>query len=114
YLENSDDTRNTPAAPLVASLMSKGAEVRIHDPYVKEWEFSPQKIKSDIEKTLENSDCIALVTKHAEYYGLDLDHVKSLMRTPGIVDGRNVFDQETVEAAGYEYRCIGKQGAKRS
>jgi UDP-N-acetyl-D-mannosaminuronic acid dehydrogenase len=114
YLENSDDTRNTPAAPLVASLMSKGAEVRIHDPYVKDWEFGPQEIKADIEKSIENSDCLALVTKHAEYYDFDLDHVKSLMRTPAIVDGRNVFDQDAVEKAGFEYRCIGKRGAERA
>ena len=114
YLENSDDTRNTPAAPLVASLMSKGAEVRIHDPYVKDWEFGPQEIEADIEKSIENSDCLALVTKHAEYYDFDLDHVKSLMRTPAIVDGRNVFDQDAVEKAGFEYRCIGKRGAERA
>lgn len=113
YLENSDDTRNTPAAPLVASLMSKGAEVRIHDPYVKDWEFGPQEIEADIEKAIENSDCLALVTKHAEYYDLDLNHVKSLMRTPAIVDGRNVFNQNALEEAGFEYRCIGKRGAER-
>ena len=39
YLENSDDTRNTPAAVLAAALQSRGATVRLHDPYVREWEF---------------------------------------------------------------------------
>ncbi|MBN2228008.1 MAG: nucleotide sugar dehydrogenase, partial [Candidatus Thorarchaeota archaeon] len=41
YLEDSDDTRNTPAAVLAAALQSRGAIVRLHDPYVKEWEFGP-------------------------------------------------------------------------
>jgi len=113
YLENSDDTRNTPAAPLVASLQSKGATVRLHDPHVREWDFNSMEIERDIMKAAEGSDCLVLVTKHKEYYSLDLDKMKSTMRTPAIVDGRNVFDREKVESKGFEYRCVGKSGAKR-
>ena len=113
YLENSDDTRNTPAATLAAALMAKGAKVVLHDPYVTKWEFGSQKIKTDIVAAAKGSDCLALVTKHQEYYSLNLEKVKKVMRTPVIVDGRNVFDQEIVEASGFEYRCVGKRGARR-
>ena len=110
YLEDSDDTRNTPAASLIATLQAKGASVRIHDPYVQELDFSPLPVEKDIIESVKESDCLALVTKHADYYSLDLEEIKSNMRTLVIVDGRNVFDQDDVLARGFEYRCIGKRG----
>jgi UDP-N-acetyl-D-mannosaminuronic acid dehydrogenase len=113
YLENADDTRNTPAATLVGALQAKGAEVNLHDPYVQSWEFGPHEIEKDIMKAAKGSDCLALVTKHQEYFSLDLDKVKAAMRTPVIVDGRNVFNMEEVIAKGFEYRCVGKYGIQR-
>jgi UDPglucose 6-dehydrogenase len=50
------------------------------------------------------------VTKHSQYFKLDLDKIKKVMRTPTIVDGRNVFDTQSVIAKGFEYRAIGKRG----
>ena len=110
YLENPDDTRNTPAAPLVLLLQSKGAKVKLHDPYVKDWELAANAIERDIFEAAKESDCLALVTKHAEYSSLDFD--KSVMRTPAVVDGRNVFDQDIMSEKGFEYRCMGKAGAR--
>lgn len=113
YLEDSDDTRNTPAATLIASLQAKGATVRIHDPYVQTWEFSRHEVLRDVVEAARGSDCLALVTKHRQYFSLDLEAIRDVMRTPTIVDGRNVFDRKTVEDLGFEYRCIGKVGIRR-
>ncbi|MHA2227564.1 MAG: nucleotide sugar dehydrogenase [Candidatus Thorarchaeota archaeon] len=113
YLENSDDTRNTPAAALVGTLNAKGAEVRIHDPYVRDWDFGPHEILTDLREAAKDSDCLALVTKHEDYLSLDLSDLKRIMRTPVIVDGRNVFDTDTVKKNGFEYRCVGKVGIQR-
>jgi len=113
YLENSDDTRNSPAATLIAALMSKGAQVRIHDPFVQTWEFTPHEIQRDIIEAAKDSDCLALVTKHNEYFEMDLDRIVKVMRTPVIVDGRNVFDANDLVSRGFEYRCVGKVGIKR-
>jgi len=113
YLENSDDTRNTPAAVLAAALQSRGATVRLHDPYVKEWEFGPQEIETDIMKAAKDADCLALVTKHQQYFSLDFDALKSVMKTPVLVDGRNVYDTKTITDMGFEYRCVGKKGVQK-
>jgi UDP-N-acetyl-D-mannosaminuronic acid dehydrogenase len=113
YLENADDTRNSPAATLIGALQAKGAEVVLHDPYVRDWDLGPQEIERDLMEAVKDSDCIALVTKHKDYYNLDLDKIKKAMRTPTIVDGRNVFDMDEVVSKGFEYRCVGKQGVKR-
>jgi UDP-N-acetyl-D-mannosaminuronic acid dehydrogenase len=110
YLENADDTRNTPAAAFVEALEERGAHVVLHDPFVREWDFGTYKIERDLRKAAKNSDCIALVTKHKDYLKLDFDDLRDLMRTPTLVDGRNVFDKDTVISKGFEYRAIGKVG----
>jgi UDP-N-acetyl-D-mannosaminuronic acid dehydrogenase len=114
YLENSDDTRNTPAAPLIGAIQAKGAVVRLHDPYVHQWEFTNHEVLRDIYKAATESDCLVLVTKHKEYSSLDFEKLKKLMRTPVIVDGRNVFDRDELDAKGFEYRAVGKAGIRRT
>jgi UDPglucose 6-dehydrogenase len=51
---------------------------------------------------------MVIATKHKPYFSLDLKKVKSLMRTPIIVDGRNVLDRAKAEKAGFLYKGIGK------
>jgi len=108
YLENSDDIRNSPAEPLIHTLRGKGAWVMAHDPYV--WGYEGQELTRDLDEALRGADCLALVTKHQMYFDLDLEQVKGLMRTPIIVDGRNVFDAQACRKAGFIYRGIGKGG----
>jgi UDP-N-acetyl-D-mannosaminuronic acid dehydrogenase len=106
YLEDSDDVRNTPAEPLIHALRARGAWVMAHDPYV--WGYEGEELTRDLDEALREADCLALVTKHQMYFGLDLEHMKSLMRTPIIVDGRNVFSAQACREAGFIYRGIGK------
>ena len=106
YLEDSDDTRNTPAYALIRDLEAKGAEIIAHDPYVRH--FPEADLTRDLDAALAGADCAAIVTKHRQYYDLDLSRVKDLMRTPIIVDGRNVIDRKEAERAGHLYQGIGK------
>lgn len=109
YLEDSDDTRNTPSIPLIKALKEKGARVIAHDPYVRESEVEIEvEITRDLDKAIQGADCVAIVTRHSDYLKLDLSRVKELMRMPAIVDGRNVFDKETCLKAGFTYRGVGK------
>lgn len=113
YLENSDDTRNTPALALSNALESRGARVVLHDPYVQVWDLGPHEIERDLNIAARNSDCLALVTKHREYFDIDFAKLGKLMRTKTLVDGRNVYDEESIESHGFEYRAIGKAGLRK-
>ncbi|MFW9794253.1 MAG: nucleotide sugar dehydrogenase [Candidatus Thorarchaeota archaeon] len=106
YLENSDDTRNSPAFTLIKALEVVGALPVVHDPYVEE--SNGLKPVSDLKSALKDSDCLVLVTAHDEYTSLDLNEVKKLMKTPVIVDGRKVFDKEECISKGFIYRGVGQ------
>lgn len=106
YLEDSDDVRNTPSYDLVRELEADGAEVVAHDPYVNG--FPEADLTKDLNHALRSADCMVIATRHKPYFKLNLKEVKSLMRTPIIVDGRNVIDRAKAEKAGFLYRGIGK------
>jgi UDP-N-acetyl-D-mannosaminuronic acid dehydrogenase len=106
YLENSDDTRNTPAYAVVSRLAARGAEVIAHDPYVRE--FPEAELTRDFAQAVKGADAVVIITKHKDYYSLDLTSLKKAMRTPIIIDGRDVIDPNAARAAGFLYRGIGK------
>jgi UDP-N-acetyl-D-mannosaminuronic acid dehydrogenase len=106
YLEDSDDTRNTPAVPVIEAIQDKGASVVAHDPYVRDLEG--YELTRNLEMALRDADAAVVVTKHREYFDLDLARLKEMMRTPILVDGRNVFDAAAGRAAGLTYKAIGK------
>ncbi len=109
YLENSDDTRNTPAYDVVARLKDHGADVIAHDPYVRE--FPEAELTKDLETAARGADALLIVTKHKDYYAIDLAALKKVMRDHIIVDGRDVIDPKAALAAGFLYRGIGKGNA---
>jgi UDP-N-acetyl-D-mannosaminuronic acid dehydrogenase len=98
YLENSDDTRNTPAAVLAKLLSARGAQVIAHDPYVREVDWLRElgdgntvPITKELDKALDGADCAVLVTKHQEYSELSPSRIRNKMRTALLVDGRNTL-----------------------
>jgi UDP-N-acetyl-D-mannosaminuronic acid dehydrogenase len=84
YLENSDDTRNSPSAVLVEELEKEGAEAVINDPYVKDYQ-------GDLLAMARGCDAVVLMVKHLEYQSFDLSEIVKSLRNPLLVDGRGLF-----------------------
>ena len=101
YLEDSGDTRNSPSRVLVERLRELGAEVVIHDPWVREY-------KGEILERVEGSDAVALMVAHQAYRELDLNALRSLLRTPILIDGRGVFEATLERVAGLLYQSVGR------
>jgi UDP-N-acetyl-D-mannosaminuronic acid dehydrogenase len=106
YLENADDTRNSPAFMLVKALEILGAQPIVHDPYVKS--SDDVVLTNDIEEALRDANCVALVTAHDEYRKIDLENTKKLMQTPIIIDGRNLFNKQECIDKGFIYKGVGR------
>lgn len=101
YLENSDDTRNSPSEALVNLLRERGVETSIHDPYVVEY-------AGDVLNAAQGCDAVVVMVAHSQYRALDLGLVRSALRTPLLVDGRHVFRAGDARAAGLTYRAVGE------
>jgi UDP-N-acetyl-D-mannosaminuronic acid dehydrogenase len=100
YKGNTDDTRNSPAIPLITRLEELGAEVAVHDPYVKGY-------SDELEKVVTGSDCVVVMAAHDQYRDLNLENLKTQLRMPVLVDGRNIFEKEKVQIAGIIYKGVG-------
>lgn len=105
FLRDSDDTRNSPSLVIIDHL-DKDHDLIVHDPFVQK-PYKAEMVR-EIEKALKGADCAVFVTDHSCYRDLDLGSVKKLMRTPIVIDGRNLFDKETCERLGFAYKGIGK------
>jgi UDP-N-acetyl-D-mannosaminuronic acid dehydrogenase len=109
YLENSDDTCNTPSFTLVNRLEELGARVRIHDPYVSQY-------TGDVAERVRGCDAVVLMVKHDVYRDIELSQLREwlsgsdaqrLGKQPVLVDGRRVFERDEVQAAGFVFRGVG-------
>ena len=101
YLEDSDDTRNSPSAALVEYLEADGAEVVIHDPYVSPYQ-------GDISEMATGCDAAILMVAHSEYRALDLQVLKDALKTPVLIDGRGVYNLNEAAEIGITYRGVGQ------
>jgi len=100
YKENTDDARNSPAIPLIKRLEELGAEVAVHDPYVKGY-------NNDLEEVVTGSDCVMIMAAHDQYRELDLENLKTQLRLPILIDGRNAFSMRKAQEAGFIYKGVG-------
>jgi UDP-N-acetyl-D-mannosaminuronic acid dehydrogenase len=116
YKANTDDTRNTPTENIVKVLKSRYHSHNIvyiaHDPYVKERNYNLTELTKDFDKAVINADVLLFTTNHSEYYNINLDELKKKVKTPIIIDGRNIFDKKVVEEKGFIYRKVGEGSRK--
>jgi UDPglucose 6-dehydrogenase len=109
FKPNTDDMREAPSLVLASRLQTEGAEVTAWDPMV---DSHPGLDGVAIEKSLldavRDADAAVIVTEWPELEGLASAEVREAMRTPLIVDGRNLLDPEAVRAAGFDYEGIGR------
>lgn len=100
YLEDSDDTRDSPSDYLMRFLEAEGAEAAVHDPFVAHF-------SGDIYALAKDSHAAVLMTAHSEYKNLDFKGLKSQMARPLLIDGRNLWNKNAPKAAGFELVRLG-------
>ncbi len=101
YLEESDDTRNSPSEILVDRLRQSGAQVVIHDSYVPEYQ-------GNLIELANGCDAAIVMVKHRAYQNIDLQVLKNALRHPILVDGRGIFDAGLARQAGFVFRGVGQ------
>ncbi len=111
FKSNTDDIREAPAQKIAALLGKRGARVRAYDPVAMENAARTMPgvaMCADPYALADGADALVVVTDWNEFKQLDLPKVRSLMRTPNLIDGRNIYEPEEIKALGFRYRGIGR------
>jgi UDPglucose 6-dehydrogenase len=111
FKPNTDDMRDAPAITLADLLLKGGAAVRAYDPVAMDIArpLLPQvSMYNDPYSMAEGCDALVVVTEWNEFKQLDLERIHALMARPVILDGRNIYDPDTMKKTGFQYRGVGR------
>ena len=112
FKAQTDDMRESPSIQLIKSLLKAGSRVRAHDP--KAMVTAATVFGDQIEyidnayDALSGSDALVIATEWMSFRNPDFDRMKSLLKQPIIVDGRNLYDPARMKERGFEYVGIGR------
>jgi UDPglucose 6-dehydrogenase len=114
FKPNTDDTRDSPAIPLITALQDLGAVVRAYDPAGME-QAKPAlpavHYCASAYAAAEGAAALVIATEWEQFRALDLGRLKSIMAQPVIVDLRNVYRIDEMERAAFRYVAVGRAGA---
>ena len=117
FKPNTDDVRESPSLVILPGLAERGAAVRAFDPAGMD---EARSVLGGVDwcrdayDAMADADALVILTEWNEFRALDLARVKGLMRTPLIVDLRNIYEPKEVAAAGFRYVSIGRPEAESS
>ena len=114
FKPNTDDMRDAPSLDIVPALIEAGAKVVAYDP---EGMHEAQKLMSGLDYAedaygaIEGADAMVIITEWDQFRALDLDRVKTLLKSDVVVDLRNIYAPEDMAKRGFEYTSVGRPTA---
>jgi UDPglucose 6-dehydrogenase len=115
FKPNTDDTRDSPAIPLITALQDLGATVRAYDPAGME-QAKPAlpaiHYCGSAYAAAEGAAALVIATEWEQFRALDLARLKSIMAQPVIVDLRNIYRIDEMKRAAFRYVAVGRAGAE--
>jgi len=112
FKPNTDDMREAPSLAIIEGLLREGVSIRAFDPAAME--EAKRRVGKSVKlvdnnyDALKGADALVVVTEWNEFRRPDFDRIKSLLRTPVIFDGRNIYDPKVMKEKGFVYYGIGR------
>ncbi len=110
FKPNTDDMRDAPSLDIIPALQAMGATIQAFDPeghearqMLKDVDF-----KANAYEAVEGADAVVIITEWDQFRALDLDRMKLLMKTPTVIDLRNIYRPEDMKARGFRYSSVGR------
>ena len=112
FKPKTDDMREAPSIPLIEAMLAAGMAVQAFDPeatHVAKGIFgSTITYAANAYDAVKGADAVVIVTEWNEFRRPDFDRIRSLMRSPVIFDGRNLFAPAQMKQNGFTYYSIGR------
>jgi len=112
FKPNTDDIRDAPSVDIINNLLKRGVKIKAYDPVAME---EARKIFSDniiyckdSYQAADGSDALVLITEWNQFRNLDLIKIKGLLKSPIIIDLRNVYDPQKMKELGIKYAGVGR------
>ncbi len=111
FKPNTDDMRDSPAITVIQTLQDAGAKVTAYDP---EGMANAKPLIEGIDyaqgpyEAAQDAEALVIVTEWNQFRALDLARLKSTMKSPVLVDLRNIYRADEVTAHGFSYSSIGR------
>lgn len=117
FKPNTDDMRDSPSLDIIPDLQKEGAHIVAFDPQgiaeAKE-HFKDVEYAQDAYGVMQDAEALVIITEWNEFRALDLEKVKRLLKTPTIIDLRNVYPISEIEKQGLTYYSIGRSSVQSS
>jgi len=111
FKPDTDDMREAPSIPLITGLLDLGAKVRAYDPEGMDQakgELPEITYCEDPYAVAKDADALVIVTEWRQFRALDLKRLKREMANPVMVDLRNIYRRDEMEALGFTYESVGR------
>ncbi len=111
FKPNTDDLREAPALEIARMLQYEGVTVKAYDPVAMEGAVRENPTIQLAENPYELAtgvDALIVCTEWNEFKHLDLQRIHDSMKRPIVVDGRNIYEPEEMNAIGFKYRAVGR------
>jgi len=112
FKQNTDDIRKSPSIAIIKLLLKEGAQIRCFDPLAMD---NTKKILPDLTycqdeyETASRSDALVIATEWNQFRNLDLLKIKKLLKSPILLDLRNLYDPATLKSLGFIYEGVGRR-----
>src|SRR5512136_511662 len=111
FKANTDDMRDAPALSIARALQLEGAQVRGYDPVSMNHArrlMPALQLCEDAYAVATSAHALVVCTEWNEFKQLDFERIKGLMKTPNLVDGRNLYDPAWMQRLGFNYCGVGR------
>jgi len=111
FKPNTDDMRDAPSVAIINGLRAEGAAVRAYDPVAMD---EARKVLPDIQycegpyECADGADALVIMTEWNQFRILDLQRLKHGLKSPILIDLRNVYEPSKMRDEGFRYACVGR------
>ncbi|MCT1400002.1 UDP-glucose/GDP-mannose dehydrogenase family protein [Paenibacillus sp. p3-SID867] len=118
FKPETDDVRDSPAYEIITELMERGAKVKVYDPvatdnFKRNYDIDGITYCRNAREAVWQADALCILTEWNEFQKVSLSDIESWLKSPYLIDGRNIYNEEQLARTKLVYYSIGRPGMNK-